>query len=134
MHLRPRFAATAALLALLLWTGLAARAAEPDFTAGFRPGEALTAALQGPMAGAEELVFAVRGLGGDGHWYANFGYHVSNPKAMQYGPPGGYLVKLNLRTGGAAVLLADPKGGVRDPCVDYDAKKVLFSYRRGDSI
>jgi len=90
--------------------------------------------LQGPMAGVEEVVFAVRGMGGDGHWYANFGYHVSNPKAMQYGPPGGRLCRLNLRTGRVTVLLDDPSGGVRDPQVHYDGRKILFAYRRGDTL
>ncbi|MCX5683566.1 MAG: hypothetical protein NT049_07780, partial [Planctomycetota bacterium] len=104
-----------------------------EFSRGFKPNETLAKSLQGPMAGVEEIVFAVRGLGGDGHWYANFGHHVGNENSMQYGPPGGYLCRLNLRTGAVAVLVADPKGGVRDPQVHYDGRKVLFSYRKGDS-
>ncbi|MCH8922085.1 MAG: hypothetical protein IIA67_02915, partial [Planctomycetes bacterium] len=44
---------------------------------------------------------------------------------------GGRLCRLNLRTGKLKVLLDDPKGGVRDPQVYYDAKKILFSYRKG---
>ena len=28
-------------------------------------------------------------------------------------------------------MLADPKGGVRDPQVSYDGKRILFSYRPG---
>jgi len=97
------------------------------------PGPMLSRFLDGPMAGADEVVFAVRGMGGDGHWYANFGHHISNPDAMQYGPPGGQLCRLNLRTGEVKILVDDPKGGVRDPQVHYDARKILFSYRRGDS-
>ncbi|MBE3071085.1 MAG: PD40 domain-containing protein, partial [Planctomycetes bacterium] len=97
------------------------------------PGPMLSQFLQGPMAGVEEVVFAVRGLGGDGHWYANFGHHISSADAMQYGPPGGRLCRLNLRTGQVTVLVDDPKGGVRDPCVDYDGRRILFSYRKGDS-
>ncbi len=97
------------------------------------PGPMLKRFLAGPMAGVEEIIFAVRGVGGDGHWYANFGHWVSNPKKTMYGPPGGWLCRLNLRTGKVRVLLDDPKGGVRDPQVHYDAKKVLFSYRKGDS-
>jgi Tol biopolymer transport system component len=80
-----------------------------------------------------EIVFAVRSMGGDGHWYANFGHHVSSPDGMQYGPGGGQLCRLDLRTGKLEVLLNDPKGGVRDPVVSYDARKILFSYRKGDS-
>ena len=98
------------------------------------PGPMLARFLDGPMAGVEEVVFAVRGLGGDGHWYANFGHHVTSANRMMYGPPGGRLCRLNLRTGEVRILLDDPKGGVRDPQIHYDAKKVLFSYRKGDSI
>jgi hypothetical protein len=78
-----------------------------------------------------QIVFAVRSMGGDGHWYANFGHHVSSPDGMQYGPGGGQLCRLDLRTDKVEVLLDDPKGGVRDPVVSYDARKVLFSYRKG---
>jgi len=99
-----------------------------------RPGGAmLAAALEGPMADVDEIVFAVRAPGRDGHWYANFGYWASNEQQMMYGSGGGQLCALNLRTGALRVLLDDPEGGVRDPCVSYDAKKILFSYRRGDS-
>jgi len=95
------------------------------------PGPMLARMLDGPMAGVDEVVFAVRGMGGDGHWYANFAYWSSNPKKTMYGPPGGRLCRLNLRTGRVRVLLDDPQGGVRDPCVHYDAGKILFSYRKG---
>ncbi len=37
----------------------------------------------------------------------------------------------NLRSGKLQVLLNDPEGGVRDPQVHYDGKKILFSYRKG---
>ena len=107
--------------------------AGPKVVAELPQADLLPRFLQGPMAGVEEIVFAVRGLGGDGHWYANFGYHVQNPNSMQYGPPGGRLCRLNLRTGKLTVLLDDPKGGVRDPVVHYDGGKILFSYRKGDS-
>ena len=99
----------------------------------WRPGKMLAKALAGPLAGCEEIVFAVRSMGGDGHWYANFGHHSMGYHSMQYGPGGGKLCKLNLRTGTLTVLLEDPRGGVRDPQVHYDGKKVLFSYRAGGS-
>ena len=95
------------------------------------PGPMLTGFLDGDMQGVGEVVFAVRGMGGDGHWYANFGHHVRNPKQMMYGPPGGRLCRLDLRTGELRVLLDDPKGGIRDPHVHYDTHKILFSYRPG---
>jgi len=129
------FARLAAMLLLALGASAAfaqgqGPAAE-EFARGFRANDPLAKALQGPMAGVEEIVFAARGLGGDGHWYANFGHHVGNENAMQYGPPGGYLCRLNLKTGKVTVLVADPQGGVRDPQVHYDAAKILFSYRKG---
>ena len=125
MAARSRFASLA--LGLLLVTVLVCS------VCAAAPGPMLARFLDGPMAGVEEVVFAVRGLGGDGHWYANFGHRSDNPNARNYGPPGGQLCRLNLRTGQVRVLLDDPKGGVRDPQIHYDAGKVLFSYRRGDS-
>lgn len=87
-------------------------------------------ALAGPLAGAQEIVFAARQLGQDGHWYANFGYYAENPERKAYGE-GGKLYRLNLRNGELTTLLDDPKGGVRDPQVHYDGKKIVFAYRRG---
>ena len=57
----------------------------------------------------------------------------TNWDQMQYGPDGGKLCRLNLRTGQETVLLDDPQGGVRDPHLHYDGKKILFSYRKGGS-
>jgi hypothetical protein len=94
------------------------------------------------MAGAEEIVFCLRVHGRD-HWYANFGYYsadlpVPRERFFQkdegllwaYGE-GGALCKLNLRSGKLSVLLHDKRGGVRDPHVHYDGRKILFSYRPG---
>jgi len=92
----------------------------------------LDEALAGPMRGVEDIVFAVRQPGRDGHWYANFGYYAADERSLLYGP-GGRLCRLNLRSGQVSVLLDDPKGGIRDPQVHYDAQKILFSYRKGDS-
>jgi len=88
-------------------------------------------ALRGPLADTEEIVFAVRSMGQDGHWYANFGHRSTDWNGMQYGPDGGKLCRLNLRTGQVRALLDDPRGGVRDPQLHYDGKKILFSYRKG---
>ena len=84
-------------------------------------------------AGCEEIVFAVRAMGRDGHWYANFGHHSQSYDRMQYGREGGWLRRLNLRTGKVSNILEDRKGGVRDPHVHYDGRKVLFCYRKGGS-
>jgi hypothetical protein len=92
----------------------------------------------GPMAGVEDVIFAVRKIVPE-HWYANFGYYASDQGKSYFGNAnklyrdGGRLCRLNLATGRVTTLLDDPRGGVRDPQVDYDAGKVLFSYRKGGS-
>ena len=97
-----------------------------------KPPDLLTEFSTGPMAGIDEIVFAARALGEDPHWYANFGFTWEKSDWPTYGH-GGRLVKLNLKTGSASVLLDDPAGGVRDPVVHYDGNKILFSYRKGGS-
>lgn len=85
------------------------------------------------LEGIEEIVFAVRKRGIDGHWYANFGYYASSPDDRPFHPhAGGRLDVLNLKTGGIRTLFEDKKGSVRDPFVDYDAQKILFSYLPAD--
>ncbi len=85
--------------------------------------------------GAREIVFAEREPGRDpsGHYYANFGYSCIDPDYWLHGADGGRLCKLDVRTGQVTVLLADPGGGVRDPRVHYNGKKILFSYRKAGS-
>ncbi|HID21779.1 MAG TPA: hypothetical protein EYP14_05190, partial [Planctomycetaceae bacterium] len=85
---------------------------------------------KGPMRDVEEIIFAVRQPGKDGHWYANFSYYADSEDRVTYGQ-GGRLCRLNLVTGTLTVLLEDKTGGVRDPIVHYDAGKILFSYRKG---
>ncbi len=97
----------------------------------------------GPLAGVEEIVFAVRPAA-NYHYYENFGHflhHVRQcyapPEQADAGPPaplyheGGRLCRLNFATGELKVLLDDPQGGVRDPWVDYDGRTIVFSYRKG---
>ncbi|NQT83917.1 PD40 domain-containing protein [bacterium] len=88
--------------------------------------------LAGPMAEVDEIIFACRQLNYDPHWYANFGYYAENAERKAYRAMG-RLCKLNLRTGKVTPLLDDPKGTVRDPQVHYDGRKIIFSYRKGDS-
>jgi hypothetical protein len=107
---------------------------------GISIAEAAGSSAQGPdliakvlhaSGGAEEVVFAVRGLYEDGHYYANFGHWSLDPERMMYAPGGARLCKLNLRTRKLTVLLDDRKGSIRDPHVDYDGEKIVFSYRPG---
>ena len=95
------------------------------------PGPDLSEKALELMGGAEEIVFATRGLYVDGHYYANFGHWSSDPGKMMYADGGSRLCKLNLRTKKVTVLLDDPAGGVRDPRVHYDGGKLLFSFRKG---
>ena len=109
-----------------------------------KPGRLLAAALEGPLAGCEEIVFAQRVSGRD-HWYGNFGHycetrsHYSNAALtiegdMRYAfADGGCLCRLNLRTREVTAILEDAEGSIRDPHVHYDGQRILFSYRRGGS-
>ena len=56
--------------------------------------------------GIEEIVFAVRQADTDGHWYANFGYHIVDADRRTYYHDGGRLCRLDLKTGQVAVLEA----------------------------
>jgi mono/diheme cytochrome c family protein len=78
----------------------------------------------------DEIVFACRQEGLDGHWYANFGYYAEGNQRKAYRAQG-RLCKLNVRTGDVVPLVDDPEGTVRDPQVHYDGRKILFSYRQG---
>lgn len=139
---RPALGRAVAALVFLCLGGIAG-AAEP-----LPEGEALLAGpmlrrfLEGPMRGAEEIVFAVRVPGRD-HWYVNFGNYADlsdYPRKLAYkeadGVLWGYgdgarLCRLNLRTGAVKVLIEDPAGGIRDPQVHYGGQKIIFSYRKG---
>ena len=83
----------------------------------------------GPMKGVDEIVFATREVHGE-HWYANIGYYSTDRKSPLY-RKGGRLCKWNVRTGKLTVLLEDKEGGIRDCCVHYDGRRILFSYRKG---
>jgi hypothetical protein len=106
-------------------------ARRPEGEDGWETPGLLKQFLDGPMAGVEEVVFAIRRAGSDWHWYANFGYVASSADRYIHGM-GGQLCKMNLRTGEVTVLLDDPAGDVRDPAVSYDGQRIVFSYRPGD--
>jgi len=91
--------------------------------------EVAQAFLRGPLAGVEEIVFAVRSIIYE-HWYANFGYLSPDANKKMYGKAG-RLCKINLKTGKLTLLVNDPEGSVRDPAVHYDGRTIIFSYRKG---
>jgi hypothetical protein len=114
-------------------TGPEARAALVDIQQRLEAAErakdlALPDALK--TNGVREVVFALRKFHTDGHWYANIGYYAADTNSKLF-QPFGQLCKLDTTTGKTTVLLDDPQGGVRDPAIDYEATKVLFSYRKG---
>ena len=100
---------------------------------GKRPKAAPAAPPADPSAltklGVKEIVFAARESGVDGHWYANFGYYSYNSNSKLYRKEG-RLCKLDVATGKAALLVDDPEGSIRDPAVHYDAKRIVFSWRK----
>lgn len=93
--------------------------------------------------GTEEVVFCASGNGRDWHWYANFGKTICAKTGDEnidkffdkevFSRLGCKLVVYNLRTGAYRYLIDDAKGSLRDPQVSFDGKKILFSYRQGES-
>ncbi|MDR1498650.1 MAG: hypothetical protein LBS59_09690 [Puniceicoccales bacterium] len=108
---------------------------EIDLLASLRKGPSA------PLRDVKQIVFAVRADGLDGHWYANFGYYSAGSHRARdfhsdeifytFSEQGGKLCLYDLDTKKFRILLNDETGAVRDPQVSYDAKKILFSYRRG---
>jgi len=96
----------------------------------FHRAELLAGFLAGPMAGVKAVVFAVRTLAPDGHWYANFSHYADSEERTTYGK-GGRLCRLDLPQRALVTLLDDPEGAVRDPNVHYDGQTIVFSYRKG---
>ena len=85
----------------------------------------------GPMAGVEDLIFAARKVNDtDGHWYANIGYYAHDPNRKAW-REGAKLYRWSIATGQFTTVLDDPRGGIRDPQLHYDGRKILFSYRPG---
>jgi hypothetical protein len=84
------------------------------------------------VPGVEQVLFAVRRTYDDSHWYANIGYYCDDHQQKAYSGNGasaeGRLMKLDLNTGKATVLLDAAGGSIRDPQVHYDGTKAIFSY------
>ncbi|MDR0871043.1 MAG: hypothetical protein LBN39_09660, partial [Planctomycetaceae bacterium] len=81
------------------------------------------------MKGVKKIIFTTRTQSGE-HWYANIGYYAATDQVGTNPPApneGGRLCLLDLDTKKVDILL--DKGLVRDPCVHYSGKKVLFSYK-----
>jgi hypothetical protein len=92
------------------------------------------ALLEGPLADIDEIIFATRKPGADIHWYANFSYYAEDSARLAYRPnANGKLCKLNIKTGILETLIDDPQGSIRDPQVNYDGEKIIFSYRKAQT-
>ncbi len=127
----PLVSAVVALLFALLALSMNAFGAAPINKNPANSRGLLDSFFSGPLRDIESVVFAARALNPtDGHWYANFGYYSYDPKRKAYAE-GAKLYRFNLRTRELTALLVDNRGGVRDPQVSYDGKKILFSYRPG---
>ena len=112
------------------WYPVTKRKTEETVATDDQPSALVRKALDA-MDGSDEIVFVVRELYQDGHYYANFGLWSTDPNKVLYGPGGSQLCKLNLRTEETKVLLDDPDGSFRDVRVDHEGRKFLFSYRKG---
>jgi hypothetical protein len=88
--------------------------------------------MEAAPEGLSEIVFCTRSAGRDVHWYANFGYNAGNP-ARTYSGKRGRLCKFDVRTRRLSTLIEDLEGAVRDPAVSYDGKRILFSWRKGNT-
>ncbi|MBF0433318.1 MAG: hypothetical protein HQK83_18715 [Fibrobacteria bacterium] len=76
-----------------------------------------------------EVVFVMRNPVYE-HWYANFGHYAYDAEQKVYGKRG-FLCKLNVNTGQVTILLKDLEGCFRDPVVNYEGTRILFSWRKG---
>ena len=113
----------------VMFAGIAVLLLAATIARGEKPADLRAQFLAGPMRDVEEIVFAARSILHE-HWYANIGYWATDRGRPMYGKFG-KLCKLNLRSGKLTLLIDDPQGGVRDPAVHYDGKRILFSYRKG---
>ncbi len=127
-------------LVMLFWgVGFAAPKNEQDLPAAPKPGlmgketpGLFKQMLEGPLKDVEEIVFAMRGSSREWHFFASTGYDCADPTKEYWSTGPGALMAMNLHTGDVRIIMDDPKGAVRYPCVSYDGKKIVFSYRPGD--
>ena len=108
-----------------------ARPVLPDARPPATPvGELRDKLFAGAYGAFDEIVFATRTHRRE-HWYANFGYYCYGTSYTILNRQG-RLVAYNVRTKSFRTLLEDVAGAVRDPCVHYDGRQIVFSYRPGN--
>ena len=115
---RATFYKRCCVVSILLFLGVFAQAFEPSIFDRCRE-DGL----------GDEIVFAVRKPSIDGHWYGNIGYYSYDDTKPTFPiHSGGRLCVYNVVTKECRTLFDDPAGNLRDPCVHYDAEKLVFSY------
>ncbi|MCK5862989.1 MAG: discoidin domain-containing protein [Candidatus Hydrogenedentes bacterium] len=82
--------------------------------------------------GIGEIVFITRSIYEDGHWYANISYYAQGEDQKTY-VHGSSMYIYNVESDSIRPLIEDKNGTLRDPCVHYDGKRILFSWRRDTS-
>ncbi len=82
------------------------------------------------LTNVDKIIFAVRKPSQDPHWYANFGYYPTfDPEDRPFRPHDGSELRIyDLNTKTTQTLIEDKHGSFRDPMVNYDGQKILFSY------
>ncbi|MDO5582201.1 MAG: polysaccharide lyase family protein [Planctomycetia bacterium] len=80
------------------------------------------------MKGIKEIVFVVRKLSTDPHWYANFGYYAQDENTFPFPlGSGARICAYDLDTGKVRTIIQTKTGSLRDPQIHYDGKKMIFS-------
>ncbi|MGC8744625.1 MAG: hypothetical protein ACP5T0_12165 [Verrucomicrobiia bacterium] len=135
MFNRFKFVSSVAFWALIFPISCCILSAQNEkFNGDFFQPSSLKNALNKEFLNVDEILFCIRVNYDDPHWYANIGYYCDDENKKAYfgngKPDEGKLLVLNLKTGAIRTLFEDRGGSVRDPCVHYDGKKVLFSYRK----
>jgi hypothetical protein len=113
--------------------------------------------LEGPLKDVPAVVVALKNNIGGAGFEGDFGWTLHGQRGYQPGvdptslseaekqgrllPTPKFamgpskLLRVDLRTREVATLFEDPDGGVlRDPCVSYDGKRILFSMRKAKEI
>lgn len=80
--------------------------------------------------GTDRIVYATRSHHLATHFYESIGYN-GNTGSFTHSRSGGRLVIWDVATGAETVLVDDAAGGaVRDPCLSWDGRTILFSWRK----
>jgi hypothetical protein len=130
------------MLALTLVSGIGFyRLAEPAEPARPAGQGSLLAEYLAEQKLPERRAYVVRPHFVGGHAHETFGHGygmMAFEEQLRVNRPlfvfGSALRLRDLRTGEDRILLEDPQGAIRNPCVHYDGQRILFSWRRGGEV